>query len=438
MYLAIWRARFTELRRKLWRATVLRSGALTAFFLLAVLVAAVLIVKQRGTGHLTKIKAELAPKAAVPIAAPLLPGGQEPLVLQRFATEGGSMPEFLSATLLPGRGMNILQITASLRDKGEIKLLAGPPLDDAAKMKLMTGAGPDANGALSLQLGSAIEIPWAGRMGAPAQPEASRLALNWRGRTLSLPVYRDVPGELPGAFGGLLLNLPADSVKTNVMPDGGDAQLAFAAGDFHGHWLSHTDITSTVLLSSRVLEIGVTARNVGTEPEPMGIGWAPRFVIPGGDRDQVLLRLPSADREEMRSDGSGLPTGKLLPVAGTPYDFTARAGTPLGPLSLDENFVHLKSGLLDNGPITELRDPGSDFGLRITLLSPTIKAMRVNAPSGEKYISLQPQFNLDDPFGHEWPSTVDTGMVVLEPGQTVQWKVRIELFSLSSQMRGRL
>jgi hypothetical protein len=41
------------------------------------------------------------------------------------------MPEFLSVTLLPGRGMNVLQITAYIPGKGEVNLLASPSIEGA-------------------------------------------------------------------------------------------------------------------------------------------------------------------------------------------------------------------------------------------------------------------------------------------------------------------
>jgi galactose mutarotase-like enzyme len=88
--------------------------------------------------------------------------------------------------------------------------------------------------------------------------------------------------------------------------------------------------------------------------------------------------------------------------------------------------------LLDNGPIAELRDPKGNYGLRITMMSPAIKAIHVSAPANASFISIDPQFNYDDPFGHEWAKDEDTGMVVLQPGQTVQWKIRLEIFSLTS------
>ena len=50
----------------------------------------------------------------------------------------------------------------------------------------------------------------------------------------------------------------------------------------------------------------------------------------------------------------------------------------------------------------------------------------------DRLFRFEPQFNYDDPFGHEWAKDEDTGMVVLQPGQSTQWKIRLEIFSLSS------
>jgi hypothetical protein len=100
-------------------------------------------------------------------------------------------------------------------------------------------------------------------------------------------------------------------------------------------------------------------------------------------------------------------------------------------MDLEDNFAALHRELLDNGAVAELIDPANDYGLRLTALSPAIQAIRVDAPADADYVSIGPQFNLDDPFGREWGKDVDTGMVVLQPGQSTQWKVRLELFSLA-------
>jgi galactose mutarotase-like enzyme len=216
------------------------------------------------------------------------------------------------------------------------------------------------------------------------------------------------------------------------LPDGGEAQAVFHAGDFGAHWPSKTDVTVTVLLGSQWIELTVMARNMGGTAEPVGIGWHPRFVVFDENREQLRLHLPAEKREEVRDRASGVPTGVLLPVSGTAYDFTMRGGAALGKLELDDNFVALRREMLDNGAIAELIDPANDYGLRLTVLSPTIRAIRVVSPADGDYVSIGPQFNYDDPFGREWGKDDDTGMVVLQPGQTTQWKVRLELFSLAS------
>jgi galactose mutarotase-like enzyme len=425
MYLALVTQGFARMRRRLWHEAVMRSGGLTMLVLTLVLVGLAFGWREHRLGQFGQIKRDLKKKPLQEDTSTLRPGGQDAILLQRSQFGGGSGPEFLSATLLPGRGMNVLQITAYLPDKGEVSLLASPSLGEATR--LMNGTGTDAAGAESLEMGGAIEAPWAGRISGTPSADGKSLTTVWHGRHLSLPVAD--PGTM--ATGGLLLKRSSAMQSSNVMPDGGEAKVGFHAGDFNGHWVSQTDITTTVELSGRAIEMTVQARNSGTEAEPMGIGWQPRFAILSGNRAQATLRLPIAERVEVADRRSGLPSGRLLPVKGTEYDFTELNGARLGSLNLDDSFVHLKPAFMDNGPVAELRDPDSDYGLRITAMTSNIKAMRVYAPAGAKFISIDPQFNFDDPFGHEWAKEDDTGMVVLQPGQTVQWKIRLEIFSLT-------
>ena len=381
-------------------------------------------------GRFSLLKSQLRERISPPPAPPPQPGGQDALVLQRPLIEGGTMPEFVSATLLPGRGMNTLQITAYIPGKGEVPLLAAPGIAQVAAA--MNGQGADANGGASLRLGGAIEAPWAGRIYGTASPDGSRVFTQWRGNSLTLPVTPDDAGKTSTSTGGLLLTVPSDSVSSNVMPDGGEVQATFQAGTFGDRWPSQTEISMTILLSSHNFDLRVTAKNVGTEAEPVGIGWHPRFVIPSGDRDQATLRMPAGDRVEIRGD-TGAPTGKLLPVQGTPFDFTTRGGRPLGADSLDQSFVHLRPAILDSGPAAELRDPRSNYRLRVTAMTPAIREMRVTSPAGSNFVVIAPQLNLDDPLGREWAPTEDTGMVILQPGQSIQWKVRLELFPMTTE-----
>lgn len=406
----------------------MRSGLLTVLVLGVILAGLTVGWREHRLGQFALLKKGFSrPPNYVPITPP---GGQDAISLERSSLVGGSGPEFISATLLPGRGLNMLQIRAYLPGKGEVDLLASPPLEEAAKR--MTGTGTDGEGAQSLAMGGAIEAPWASYLTGSPAPDGGSVTTVWRGDRLTLPsAAKDSVGrDGARAAGGLMLKLPSSSVNTNVMPDGGQAQAVFEAKDFDGHWLSTTEISTSVVLSGRSIEMKITARNTGSVAEPMGIGWHPRFAVLSQHRGQTMLRLPQAERLDVKDRQTGELSGKVVPVTGTAYNFSGPAGARLGALPMDDTFVHLHPNLMDNGPVAELRDPESGYGLRITAMTPTIKAFHVFAPLDGSFVTIDPQFNWDDPFGREWARGEDTGMVVLQPGQSTQWKIRIEIFSL--------
>ncbi len=429
--------RLSRWRAQAWQAAVLRSGMLTVLILVLLMGGLILFVKERGKGHLHQLETELQSKQPVAVAAVPLPGGQDAVVMRRTPAAGGAMPEFLSATLLPGRGMNVLQITAMLpglaTTQGEVALLASPGLEEASKV--LSGAGRDKDGQASLGLGGAFEVPWAGRLGGVPTPDGDSVMSVWQGQTLILPSSPRDSGAAGMSLGGLMLKRGADKVETHVVPDGWQSRAVYNAGGFDGHWLSQTEVSTAVLLNGRVIELAVVAKNTGSVAEPIGIGWRPHFAIPSGDRANALLRVPESMREEIRRSGTGtgLPTGKMLPVAGMEFDVTKQNGVKLGSHDVAETFGHMKTRLMDVGPAVELRDVTGKVGVRITALSPTIKAFRIEAPADKATVMIAPQFNLDDPFGKEWAKDEDTGMVMLQPGQSVQWKVRVELFPLALQ-----
>jgi hypothetical protein len=329
-------------------------------------------------------------------------------------------------TLLPGRGFNLWQLTASIPGRGEVPLLVSP--DAASLSDILTGQGSDSNGSAAANFGGAFLAPFASQMTGGTAPGTGILQTQWQGQRLSFPAQ--APGSTLSTE-GLLLNRGADMVKTSSLPDGESAQALFHAGTFFGGWPSDTDVSITVELSGHTVDLIMTAHNIGTIAEPFGMGWHPYFAIPSGNRGDARLVIPSNTRLEPPDRHTGMYSGNLLTTTGTPYDYISAGGTRLGNNSLDETYLDLHTGLLSDGPMAELRDAGANYGLRVIAETPNIKTMRVIAPAGKPWVSIGPNTNVPDPFGHQWDHLDSTGMVILQPGDSVQWKVRLEIFALA-------
>lgn len=157
MYLRLATERLADWGRRTWQRVVLRSGVVTIAAVAFVVLGLALGWRAHTHGRFARLKAELKSTDVPHTPLAPRPGGQDALILERSAIEGGAIPEFLSATILPGRGMNVLQITASLPKKGVVKLLDSPTMEDAAKR--MTGDGDDLNGRESLAMGGRLKLP---------------------------------------------------------------------------------------------------------------------------------------------------------------------------------------------------------------------------------------------------------------------------------------
>lgn len=317
--------------------------------------------------------------------------------------------------------MGLLQVTAMIPGRGVTSLLQAPTLEDLASSEAAS------SGEVSPQLPLSIELPWAGGIPGSAAPGGRVLGADWHGRTLQLPASAEGP-DLAVSEGGLLRAEPSDSIEHDVMPDGGSVETQFATKNFHGSWPSETEVAVTALLSSRALDLKIVARNVGHEPEPMGVGWIPSIVLPSRSRTAATLRVPSTDVEEMRN---GRATGKLVDVTGSALDYSSRSGKRLQGAALDATFTHLRTGFLDNGPVLELRDVESGVGFRMTALSPQIQAVQVRTTGAPAVVTMGFQSNLNDPLSRVWRPETGGGTPVLQPGQTAQWHVRFELMALT-------
>ncbi len=345
------------------------------------------------------------------------PGGRDPLQLTRAATPGSHAPEFVSATVLPGLGLDLVQISASIPGKGVVPLLVAPTMDE-----LTAGTAPRSG---PNDLHGALEVPWGGLLTGLRNVLGTSLMMDFQGNTISVPT--DGRGTPISAEGGLMQNRIADTAAVTSTPGGASITGTLTDSDFDGHWRSKTQVRLQTELNGSSVDLTIWARNTGEEAAPMGVGWHPRFQL-AGDRANVQLLLPRAEMLEITDHTRELPTGRILAANDALSRFMEHP-EPLRTVSLDDALVRLKPGA-PGGVSAELRDPAAGYGLRITALSSSIGELRLYAPVDGNFISIGFQTNLDDPLGHIWTGE-EPGILILQPGQTLEYKVRLEIFPLS-------
>jgi galactose mutarotase-like enzyme len=350
-------------------------------------------------------------------------GGQKVIVLNRNPVSA-TQPEFTSITVAPGRGMEILQITANFPGKGNVDVLASP---DLAGVKKMLDVDDDDNGDLGYRLGSAFLVPYPNRIRGRLSADGKSLTTEWQGRSLTLPANNI--GKLPTAerhaMHGLILKAKTDKIRVIKVPGGAQVTGVIHAGDFGGHWFSKTDLHITITLSAEAVDASIKAYNVGSDTEPMAIAWHPYFNLPSGNREQACVRIPASTVAEVDNYDNVFPTGKILPVKGTKFDLSAPDGAVLAKTYFDDNWSHLD---WKGGAVTvKIVDPAAHYGVEVEGLSPTIKTIQMYAPPDKSFVAIEHQYNFADPFGKEWGG-MDRGMVTLKPGESTNWHVRLRLF----------
>jgi len=109
-------------------------------------------------------------------------GGQPVVTLTRLKTGDGSKPEFLSAEVLPGRGMNLFQITAYVPGKGEI-----PPFILLHRRGCEYSRRPRRPvWHKKLLLRRSISVPFANRIIGPLSNDGKTVSFEWQGHPFTL------------------------------------------------------------------------------------------------------------------------------------------------------------------------------------------------------------------------------------------------------------
>ena len=270
------------------------------------------------------------------------------------------------------------------------------PLPDAKKY---LETDNDSFGNNSFKLGGAILLPYPNRIRGTLSKDGMTLETTIDGQQVTLPA--NWKGKNPGAevhaMHGLIFSSDFKDVKHENGPKESTVSAVLHAGNFGGHWLSDTDVYVQMTLKNDAIDIVVTTKNVGKEPLPMAIGAHPYFEFPSGDRTQARLHVPAEKRALVDNYDNVFPTGQIESVKGTPYDFTAADGKPLGSMFLDDCFTDLQRDP-EGRVVVNVTDPAANYGVHIMGLSPDINAIQVYAPPDKDFVAVEPQFNLGDPF----------------------------------------
>ena len=166
-------------------------------------------------------------------------------------------------------------------------------------------------------------------------------------------------------------------------------------------------------LSDRGLAVRTTATNVGESPLPYGAGHHPYLTVGTERIDEASLRLPALLRLEV--DERQIPTGRLIPVADSEFDFLEPRR--IGPTHLDTAYTNL---IADTDGLVRIRMEAPDGGRQVTLwMDGTYSYVMVftgdtiaDARRRRQGLGVEPMTCAPNAFQN------GLGLVRLEPGQS--------------------
>jgi aldose 1-epimerase len=163
----------------------------------------------------------------------------------------------------------------------------------------------------------------------------------------------------------------------------------------------HLELEVDYSLLDAGLRVEFAAVNRGDGPAPFGGGSHPYLKSRAARIDGGLLRVPA--RSYLEVDDRMLPTGRRLPVAGSPFDF--REARPLGDTTLDTCFADFTEPAVEFDGLRLSWDGAFTFGQLFSgdSLSPDHR---------RRGLATEPMSCPADAFNS------GEGLVVLDPGQS--------------------
>ena len=217
--------------------------------------------------------------------------------------------------------------------------------------------------------------------------------------------------EGPNAIHGFVRTLPWQVSRTEANCVSFDIRLEAEQYRTKGYPFSLA-IQVTYGLDDKGLSCSFDVRNAGTRPAPVGIGFHPYFTVGTTLIDEAEARIPGAGFLEFND--KLVPTGKVLPAAGTEWD--CRAFCRIGEKKFNHCYVQLDrdaEGMATaslrhaaSGRVIEVRMDRS-FSAIVVYTGDAI------ADAPRRAFAIEPMTCASDAFNHpEW------GLKCLPPGES--------------------
>lgn len=230
----------------------------------------------------------------------------------------------------------------------------------------------------------------------PLVPYSNRIRggrFSFRGRVVALPLNFPPERHSIHGQGWQAVWRPIETTATR-------ARLEYAHPADAWPWAYRA--TQRVILTPGRLLVELALTNEGATPMPAGLGWHPYF--------------PRTPRARIAADVRAiwLTDAEMMPTSLEPLP----AGADLGR-GVDVDAVALDNCCVGWSGRATIEWPGDDARLTMTAESP-LECLVVFTPPGRPFFCVEPVSHVTDAFNLADAGRADTGMRVLEPGDTLR------------------